>query len=1746
MVIYIPGYTTKETIASSGTTTIFRGIRVTENCPVVVKLLNREYPSAKELSVFIREYEILNKIHGDGIIKVYGVEKYRNSMAIILEDIDGQSVDRICRTADLGIGEKLALAIQMTHSVVQIHQQNIIHKDVNPTNFICNRITNQVKLIDFGIAAELSREASQCVNLNILEGTFDYISPEQTGRINRPVDYRTDLYSLGITLYELFTGKLPFRGNDELEIIYSHIAKIPVSPAEVNPQIPLILSTIIMKLIAKNAEERYQSAYGLLKDLEFCQQNIESFWQISSTFIPGQQDVFDRFEIPHTLYGREEEVDLLIREFEKAAEGYPEILLVSGYSGIGKSSLINEIRKPITGKKGYFIFGKYNQFERNIPYFAITHAFKEFLKQLLAESSDSLDIWKQELLNVLGCNGQIVIDILPELEKIIGPQPEVPDLNPLEAQNRFLMTFCEFINVFAKREHPLVVFLDDLQWSDRSSLDLIKYIVSSNRVQYVLFVGAYRDSELDEGHMLHQFLDEINNRQNDSIPPVKQIYLRPLDYSSVNQLIAGTLHCHPDTTGPLTNIILQKTKGNPFFISRLLHSLYLQGTFTFMVDKGQWDYDLEKVNAVAISDNVVDLLVKGLETLGDETLDILKLLSCIGNQFDLLTVSLISKKSVSVLGRNLWIAIENEIILPLNNDYRFINTLKTEISPADFEMRFCFAHDRIRQAVHSLISESRKCELNLSIGREYLRSFRVTQQMDTIFDLVKHLNSAMCLITGKDERLELADLNNMAGNIAMKSTAFAAALSYFESAESLLTKDEWNALQDKHFDLLLKQASTALLSGDLLKADTICELLSKIAKSNLEKGAITHIKIMILIFQGKLSDAISEVRKTLQLFSITLPESAEEITWKTQDGIMKMQQMLSRMSINELVNLPVMNDPEILMAVQLIQAVLPASQANPPFFALTTLIMFELTLTYGTSALSCKCFSDCGHILGKVLADYKTGYKLGEAAFALLNKYNAESQKPSVYFMFSYISCWRVHYKESLDYLQLSYRTGIETGDLIHAMYAIAHKVHLQLWVGKNLTECKSETENAIVFLKQVKGAVPQLLAEIVYYTIQKFQVTPSGRDALQDDVLPDFEVKNAEMIDKIKKISGFQYLRRFYHHNTFVNIVSGDMEEAEKWSLLIDRLSTVDTPDFTMPDYYLFKGLILINKWKGASSQEHATMKETLSIIHQKLKVWADNCPANFAHKYYLLSEQMAIIGNRSLDTIVDLFKKTLDSFGENDFIQLKALCNELYGKFWIEKGVETIGKAYIREAYYLYKQWGADRKVALMEKHYSYFFMTNDTVSGGNEATKVKKGTTSVSPRNSIDLVSILKSTQAISSEIKIDKLLKILIHTMIENAGAQRGCLLLKNESDNQFYIEAIQDGNSFRINSMHSVVFTDSKDLCPEIVHYVIRTMENIVIKDACSDSRWQNSAYIMSKQIKSVLCMPVFYQKRLKGVVYLENNLSDNIFTSERLELLNILSSQASISIENARLYENVEEKVKERTIQLNDANEKLKELSLHDPLTNLYNRRYAFEFIGNKLNVFVRNKTIALNKRDRRRSSADEEIIGIFLIDIDHFKRVNDTYGHSAGDTVLITLSKVLKKIIRADDILIRWGGEEFLIILYNTKPGYLENFSMKLLEAIKETPIRISENETIYKSCSIGYVQMPLDLTNPELLNLEQMINLSDYALYCAKEHGRNCAARFMKKDNDLNDALGTYLINLSKSTRLNEEYFNIEFILS
>ncbi|MDI9482317.1 MAG: AAA family ATPase [Bacillota bacterium] len=641
--ISLAGYKINNEIYKNNRTIVFQGNRLSDNCPVIIKYLNIEYPTSKELSDLTYEYKIMDKISGEGIIKPYALLKCNNSFAIIMEDIDGESIAEIMKSTKLSITEKLLLSIQMTDSLIQVHKENIIHKDVNPSNFIWNRKTNQVKIIDFGISTELAKEDHQSANTMNPDGTLEYISPEQTGRINKPIDYRTDFYSLGITLYELFSGQLPFAGEDESEIVYCHIAKTPVPLCNVNPQIPKFLSDIVMKLISKSAEERYQSASGIKKDLEYCYQLLKSGVE-AINFVPGKEDVIERFEVPNKLYGRVEDTKILIKSFNNAVQGHSELVLVGGYSGIGKSSLINEIRRPITLRKGRFIHGKCDQRKCNTPYYGIRQAFQELVRQLLSEPQSSLDAWKQRLMDALGGNGQLITDIIPDLEQIIGLQPQVTELNPIESQNRIQMVFLELIKVFAQKEHPLVIFLDDIQWSDAATINLIYYIFCMDTLKHVLFVCTYRDNEIQAGHRLFQLFEKLRNLNS-----CTELILKPLDFTAVNNLISETLHSPPDITKPLAELLIKKTNGNPFFTIKLLKSLYLQKAFIFIPEKGQWSFELEKVKNAEISDNVIDLIIKSLKSLPERTINTLKLAACIGSQFGFRTLLLIKNDSETLL-----------------------------------------------------------------------------------------------------------------------------------------------------------------------------------------------------------------------------------------------------------------------------------------------------------------------------------------------------------------------------------------------------------------------------------------------------------------------------------------------------------------------------------------------------------------------------------------------------------------------------------------------------------------------------------------------------------------------------------------------------------------------------------------------------------------------------------------------------------------------------------------------------------------------------------------------------------------------------------------------------------------------------------------------------------------------------------------------------------------------------------------
>ncbi|KNY29772.1 protein kinase domain-containing protein [Pseudobacteroides cellulosolvens] len=1728
--INLSGYEISEQIFKSPETTVLRAKHISDNRKVIIKVLNNEYPAADRLENFRREYELTRRLTGDKVINMYSLDNFDNSLAIVMEDFDGKSLAEILKTTKFTLEEKLLISIDIADAIMQIHKQKVIHKDINPFNILLNINTKQIKIIDFGISTDLKSEKPQ--NLFVLEGTLPYISPEQTGKVNRAIDYRSDYYSLGVTLYEIFTGQLPFLG-DGLEIAYSHIAKIPKEPKVVNNEIPTAISDIIMKLMAKNAEDRYQSIQGLKYDLNFCLENLESRQKLIN-FETAQKDFSDKFQLPEKLYGREKEIENLAKAFESLKSSELRLLLVAGYSGIGKTTIIKEFYRMSLNKSNYFISGKFNKMQKSNPYSAIILAFRELMRGIITEYTN-IEKWKDILIEALGPNAKILIDLIPELGQIIGQHPEVPKLSPSEEKNRFLMVFRDFIRVFARKEHPLVIFLDDLQWCDFSTTDFLKYIITTIEAGNLLIIGSYRDNEINEEHPLLQMVDELKGTFG-SDGFLNKILLEPLPEHVVNQMVADTLKRHYSDTYMLTNYIYRKTKGNAFFARQFLYSLHQKGAFKFDYDKHTWNWSLEELDEVHISDNVVEFLIQSLNMLPADSLKILKKASCIGNSFDLRTLYLICNEFENISDA-LWTIIDKDLIIPLNNDYRLLYMPKEELIKSSMDIRFHFSHDKIQQAAYSLFSDEEKLAIHQEIGKTLFESYTVENSIDSsIFEVINHLNIAKDLLIEKNERFNLMELNFKAGKQAKGNSAYDIAINHFNVGKSLLTKAEWKECPEKLFEFSYELTESNYLAGKIENSLDCCSRLLKSASNNIQKARAISLKAKILDNKGeKKALVIDEVRKGLKLLGVHLPEDAEQIDRRLSQGITKMQAYLDKCSIESFVNLPKMTDESRKMVMQLFFQVQPATfQYYPPLNFLIQIIMFDMALSYGTTQVSCKNIAECGIIYGPLLNNYDMAYRFGQTSFVLLEKLDAKLYKAGCYFIFAtFISHWKAHYSESLNYFDMCLKNALETGDIEHAVYSCTHKLKHILYSGINLNDCRIEGENVLKFFKDVNISFLEPSIRIFLNFIKQLQSTYN------------YEVENS-LLQEALLSQNIWLLCVFGQCNLISNYVLENFEAADRWNTFTQPYLNGGTGHFSMPDHIMFQSLVLIKKYEKSAENERQILVDSIVKNVEILKVWSDNCPSNFAHKYYLVCAELARVQNKSLESIVVLYNKALNSIAPGDFINMKALINELLGEFWINRDDKFIGKAYIKEAYYFYTKWGAFSKIRILEKKYAHFFTDFSKLNFKFASPNKKHINTKFTEALSLDLGSILKATQAISSEIKIDKLLKVLMNTIIENAGAQSGCLILKRETKNDLYVEALKSRDDEEIQVMQSIPFNDSKDFCPEIVQYVVRTRENIVIDNASKNPNFQNIKYVLDNKTKSVMCMPIIYQNDLKGIIYLENNLLENVFTIERLETLKIISSQITISIENAQLYENLEEKVRQRTEQLELANNELKELALHDPLTRLHNRRYVYEYITGLSESFVKSKAAVYYNRQKRDLSIGNNVIGIYLIDIDFFKNVNDTYGHATGDEVLIKITKVLKSLIRDDDYIVRWGGEEFLIILNKTKVEYLTVFSKKVLTLVSETPLELPEGKKIYITCSIGCTYLPFEPEISDLFTLEQTINISDFAMYKAKEKGRNRAVHVnLQNLNNLSrEEIKTYLANLKRNSDVDDKFITIEEI--
>ncbi|AVH62116.1 trifunctional serine/threonine-protein kinase/ATP-binding protein/sensor histidine kinase [Nostoc sp. 'Peltigera membranacea cyanobiont' N6] len=1500
--VSIPGYRISEELYNGSRTVVYRGYRETDSLPVVIKLLKNPYPSFSELLSFRNQYTITKNLNSPPIVQTHSLEAYQNGYALVMEDFGGISLKDYFtsdQTRYIASSEEfLRIAIALCNILDILYRERIIHKDIKPANILINPETKQVKLIDFSIASLLPRETQTLINPNVLEGTLAYISPEQTGRMNRGIDYRTDFYSLGVTFYELLTGVLPFQSNDPMELVHSHIAKQP--PLVIRDQIPQVISDIVMKLMTKNAEDRYQSALGLKFDLENCLHQLQ-FNGIISAFEIAQRDVCDRFIIPDKLYGRETEVSTLLQAFERVSNGATEMMLVAGFSGIGKTAVVNEVHKPIVRQCGYFIKGKYDQFNRNIPLSAFVQAFRDLMEQLLSESDTQLLQWKEKILSALGENGQVLIDVIPELEQIIGKQPAAPELGGSAALNRFNLLFSKFIALFATQQHPLVMFLDDLQWADSASLSLMQVLMSQSEMGYLLLIGAYRDNEVFPAHPLMLTLEEM---KKDSAT-ISTLILAPLSQSHINLLVADTLSCSTITAQPLSELVYQKTKGNPFFATQFLKALHQDGYVAYDFNVGHWQCDIAAVKLLSLTDDVVEFMAMQLQKLPDATQNVLKLAACIGAQFDLETLAIVSEFSSIDAATALWKALQEGLILPTSQIYKFFQGTQQSDSEDTVNPTYRFLHDRVQQAAYSLIPDDNKQATHLQIGQLLQQKLSETEQAEKLFDIVGHLNRGRALLTQPSEQEALAQLNLKAGTKARSATAYTAARVYLQTGIELLQPDCWQNQYELTVNLYVAAAEASYLNGDIEGMEQLAAVVLPQAQTILDKVKIYEVKIAERTSQNQMLEAIAIGIEALAQLGVDMPTAADET--KISSALQQIHEQLSGREIAELVELPAMSDRTAQAAMQLLRLLFsPLYTIKRELLPMFSAKMVLLSLEFGNTPASTIGYVVYGMVLWIFFGDVETGYRFGQLALSVLDVLNAQSMKSFTFALFGgFIQPYKEALRAALLTTKEGYKAGMETGDFHSSGYNILCYAYFSLFSGIELDLLEPELAAYSAALVEIKQGSTVTFVDIARQTVQNLRETVS-----QSDRLIGTAYDETVMLPQHQQNNQLTEMATLYIYKLLLAYCFGNYPAAFEYLTQLKSCWMVLSGLVLIPIFHFYAALTHLAVFPTQSEVEQAELLAAIVTHQTALHQWGHNAPMNYLHKWYLVeAERCRVLGEKV--TASEYYDRAIALAIEHQFINEAALANELTAKFYLEWGKERIAQEYMTEAYYGYARWGAKAKVADLEKRYPQLlaailqqtrtaFSVNETVFAVGTITSTSSATSSSSVSDTLDLKAILKASQTISGEIELEKLLLSLLSLVIENAGADKCVLMLLRDS--RLLIKGSITTGSKPVVLQHLPI-EDSQDIPHKLIYKVLHDRQTVVLINANADLTLANDPYIMRQQPQSILCSPILHQGKLLGILYLENNLATGAFTSDRVELLNLLCAQAAISLENARLYE---------------------------------------------------------------------------------------------------------------------------------------------------------------------------------------------------------------------------------------------------
>lgn len=1556
---------------------------------VVTKILNQEFPSPEVISKFYNEFDLTNKLSIEGVRQCFERKKINNRHAIVMQYVSGNTIrDKVAEEA-FNIPDFLKYAIEIAQILAEVHEAKIIHKDISSHNLIIDEESGKAHLLDFGISTKLNLKEQNLENPEKLEGSLMYLSPEQTGRMNRMVDYRTDMYSLGIVFYEMLTGKLPFQHADSMEMVHAHLASQPPSISIHKEGVPEVIQKIISKLLAKKAEDRYQSARGLKKDLEQCLKAWNKTKNID-LFEICQHDFSGDFQLIQKLYGREHELALLMEAFSRVSEGKTETVLVGGYSGTGKSVLVHETHRPITAKRGYFIEGKFDQFQRSKPYVAFIQAFTSFVSILLTENNTRLEPIKQQINQALGEEGKVLTDLIPNLELLIGTQPDVPKLGGLESQNRLNYLFSSFIKAIASTDHPLVLFIDDLQWADSASLSLLNVLMSNKELSFFMCICAYRDNEVSEEHPFILAIEDIKEKGG----KVSEINIGNLGKENVQHLVSDSINLSIDATDSLSNLVFAKTHGNAFFITQFLKNLAEEALLHFDFKERQWKWNIEKINERNITDNVVALLAGKIVFLPEETLEYLKVAACIGNQFDTDTLKAgYDQKSESDDSSEELDPVFEALRAALAEGY---------ITPAEHQFRFI--HDRIQQAVYSLIPDEEKSAFHYRIGTLLLKRASEEQLENQLFEIVNQLNQGLDLISSEEEKDMIAGLNLRAGIKAKDSSAFQPALAYFETGIELLRADHWASQYELSLELYTEAAESAYNMGEFEPMNEKLNIVLENRKELMDVVRPYAIRINALKAENKLQDAIDTGLEVLEQLGETFPKRGP-LPLVMVDLIRTKIKLIGKNKEN-ISTIKEMTNPYKAAALRILNDIAsPVYWARPAILPFIIFRMVRISLKYGVTEISAFGFATYGLLMCGVLGDMSGGYRFGQIGLALLDRFEAKRWLSQIYTpIYALINHWSEHVHKSLEPFLYSYKVGFETGAIEYACINVnIYSNHIYLGgkpLAKSEREMKMFSEQMLKYKQETNYNYNEVYRQAALNLLGRSEdpTVLSGEAYDEVKMAPVHESENDRAATFLIHINNLMLNYLFHNYGKA-------LDHAKQTRPLLDAVLA----KYDVAVFWFYEGLVSIAAARELSgSTKSALLRRAKKNIAQ-FKKWAKYAPENHQHKLDLLLAEMASIKGND-DKARAHFDLAIKGAESGEFLNEEALALERAGLYYLSAGQDLIAENYLKKSYQTYKEWGAKAKMQDLKERFPKFLFAseNENTTAYSDESKdhgAYKGHTT------LDLDSLMKASQAISGEIVLERLLKTLLSISIENAGAESGCIILKNKD--HWFIRSANFADSETHDAYIEIPLHESKRVPERLVQYIQNTNQSLVLDDISNDPRFTSDPVVRAYELKSVLCLPMLNKGKLEGVLYLENNSQESVFTENRVRFLELLSGQIAVSMENAHLYENLENKIEERTAELNTSLVNLKATQ-----GELREERDKLE-LANK----TKSRLFSIISHDLRGPVAN--LNGINSLIKDHITSNYDVSGDQQFDQTFGYLNTSTDQVTSLLDNLLNWAVKE-------------------------------------------------------------------------------------------------------------------------